>query len=203
MAGLGYTVAAVPVLGSAQSVLDGYMAPHVTMAEFSGIVALQPAGRAPRMRAFGGSFDSASRFRVASIAKTFTAAVVDALARSVELRFDDKLGRYLSEFAGSSITIRQLLEHASGVPDIYGLPEFAADHRKPISREDYIDLLAHATPDFPPGARNAYSNSGYALLAFAVEQISNESFADAQRRLVLDRVGLSNTGILPGTNLVP
>jgi CubicO group peptidase (beta-lactamase class C family) len=196
-------VAAAPAHALAKSPLDRYMAPHVQMAEFSGIVAIAPAGRVSIMRSFGGSFNSRSRFRVASIAKTFTAATIDGLAASGSLRFDDKLGKYLSAFSSSEITIEQLLDHSSGVPDIYTLSAFANGHRSPISRTDYIQLLANAKPQFAPGHGNAYSNSGYSLLAFVVEQVANEPFSAAQRRLVLDRVGLSNTGVLPGTNVVP
>lgn len=186
-----------------QPELDMYMSPHVKMAEFRGIVAIAPSGRLATLHSYGGQFDGRSRFRVASIAKAFTAVTVDRLVASGAMRFDDPLGKYLGAFERSAITIRQLLDHSSGVPDIYGMPEFARGHREPISREQYIALLASAKPNFPPGTSNAYSNSGYSLLAFAVERASNEQFAVAQKQLVLDPIGLDDTGVLPGSNIVP
>ena len=194
---------AVPTLGTPSSGLDAYMAPHVKMAEFRGIVATAPQGRLQTLAPYGGDFSGTSRFRVASVAKTFTAAAVDALFKSGALSLETRLGSLLPPFAGSPITIDHLLNHSSGVPDIYSLPEFASGHRNPISKADYIALLAKQKLQFEPGTKSSYSNSGYSLLAFAVEAAAGKPFAEAQRQYVLDPLALHDTGVLPGTDVVP
>ena len=200
--GLGSSVIAATRPARSDSPLDRYMAPHVEMAEFQGVVSIAPRGAEAAVNAFGGTFTDASRFKVASIAKTFTAATVVALAEAGKLTVDDRLGTFLPAFASSPITIRQLLDHESGIPDIYSLAEFALGHRAPISRNDYIALLAGEKPQFAPGTDSSYSNSGYALLAFATETIAGEPFAKVQRRLILDPLGLHDTDVLPGSELV-
>lgn len=179
------------------------MLPHVRMAEFRGVVSVAPSGTNASVAAYGARFGAATRFRVASIAKTFTAATVDRLAATGAIRIDDPLGKYLPAFSKTAITLRQLLDHESGIPDIYSLPEFARGHAEPVSREDYIRLLADARPQFQPGQKSSYSNSGYSLLAFAVEEAANAPFASVQKRFLIDPLGLSDTGVLPGANVVP
>lgn len=191
-----------PARAMTDSKLDAYMLPHVQMAEFRGVVAIAPSGRLAALRTYGAHFDAGSRFCVASIAKSFTAATVDRMVATNAMRVDDHLGKYLGAFSQSNITIRQLLEHSSGIPDIYGIPEFALGHRRPISPSAYIRLLADAKPQFAPGHGSAYSNSGYALLAFAVEEAAGASFAATQKRLVLEPLGLTDTGVLPGSSIV-
>lgn len=204
---LASSVVTLPALGASRSITDAaltqYMTPHVKMAEFRGIVAITPQGRLQTMQSFGANFDGKSRFHVASVAKTFTAATADALMRNGALSLDTKLGSLLAPFAGSPITIDHLLNHSSGVPDIYSLAEFADGHRNPISKADYIALLAKQKLAFAPGTKGQYSNSGYSLLAFAIEAASGKSFADAQHEYVLNPLGLHDTGMLPGTDVVP
>ncbi len=101
-----------PVPRTRSSALAAYMAPHVTMAEFRGIVAIAPRGRLQTIAPFGGNFDRTSRFRVASVAKTFTAATVDALIKAGALSLETRLGSLLVPFAGSPITIDHLLNHS-------------------------------------------------------------------------------------------
>lgn len=185
----------------APSDLGAYMIPHVTMAEFAGIVATSTCDW--MIEPFGGDFDESTRFRVASVAKTFTAATADALFKTGALSLDTKLGALLPPFANSPITIDHLLNHSSGIPDIYSLPEFASGHRYPISKSDYIALLAKQKLAFAPGTKGQYSNSGYSLLAFAIEAAAGRPFADVQQERVLNPLGLRDTGMLPGTNVVP
>ena len=172
------------------------------MAEFRGIIAIAPQGRLQTMQSFGGNFNETSRFRVASVAKTFTAATTDALIKTGALSLDTKIETLLAPFVGSQITIEHLLNHSSGVPDIYSLAEFASGHRNPIAKADYIALLAKQTLAFTPGTKSQYSNSGYSLLAFAIEAVAGKSFADVQQEQILDPLGLHDTGVLPGTNVV-
>lgn len=199
---LASSAAAFPMPGVSRTSLDAYMAPHVTMAEFRGVVALAPRGRLQSIAPFAGDFDGNTRFRVASVAKTFTAATTDAVIRTGTLSLDTKLGSLLKPFAASAVTIEHLLDHSSGIPDIYSLSEFALGHRNPISKNDYVSLLASKKPDFPPGTNSAYSNSGYSLLAFALEAATGKAFADLQRSYVLDPLGLRDTGVLPGADVV-
>lgn len=200
---LAAAATALPGLDTRHNALAAYMAPHVAMAEFAGVVAIAPGGRLSQFGSFGGRYDGNARFAVASVAKTFTAATVDALIQTRRLGLDTTLGSLLKPFAGSPITISDLLNHTSGIPDIYSLAEFATGHRNPISRTDYIALLAKQKLQFVPGTKSSYSNSGYALLAFAAESAAGATFAELQQHHVLDPAGLRDTGMLPGASVVP
>jgi len=118
-------------------------------------------------------------YQVGSLTKQFTAAAVLLLARDGKLAIDDPVGRYLCPLprAWSPITLRHLLTHTSGIPEVTTLPGFT--YRDEYQRADLLGMLAAAPLDFSPGRQWTYSNSGYVLLGWIVEEaggISLERF---------------------------
>jgi CubicO group peptidase (beta-lactamase class C family) len=125
-----------------------------------------------------------TNFRLASLTKQFTAMAVMLLVHDGKLHYEDRLTDVFPDFPayGKAITIRQLLNHTSGLIDYEDImaKQYASisDDRIPQIRDvGVLDLLKQqASTRFRPGTRWAYSNSGYVVLAMAVEKRSGLKF---------------------------
>lgn len=125
-----------------------------------------------------------TNFRLASFTKQFTATCIMLLVRDGKLHYDDHLTDVFPEFPayGKAITIRNLLNHTSGLPDYEDIlmkqyPNTPEDKIPQILDAGVLKLLEQqAAGKFPPGSKWQYSNSGYATLAMIVEKVSGESF---------------------------
>lgn len=187
------------------------MRPYVANRDFSGTVLVARHGHAIARRAYGladyaldvpTSVDS--RYGIGSVTKTFTAAAIAILAERGALRLDDRLSRFLPELPhADSITIRQLLDHSSGVPDYYRLADFAAHRREPITIDALATMLRAAPLDFAPGSKSSYSNTGYLILSFVIARAARTSYADFIRANVLEPIGMTATGELRDHEIVP
>jgi hypothetical protein len=136
-----------------------------------------------------------TKFHIASLSKTFTAAAIVLLKKQGLLSFDDPLSKFLPDFpSGDRIKISHLLTHSSGVPDFYALPEYEELKAKSMTLSDWIALLKTKPLDFEPGKQSSYSNSGYALLAFIIEKVSGESYEVYLRERILAPLKMENTG---------
>jgi CubicO group peptidase (beta-lactamase class C family) len=130
--------------------------------------------------------DAQTNFRLASCTKQFTATAVMLLVHDGKLHYDDRLTDVFPDFPeyGKAITIRNLLNHTSGLLDYEDLmaqpaPGTAPDQIPQIKDAGVLQLLKQQkTTKFPPGTKWDYSNSGYAVLAMAVEKVSGQSFGD-------------------------
>lgn len=131
-----------------------------------------------------------TRFAIASITKTFTAAAILGLAERSRLALDDSLGRFFDGLPSptSGITIAQLLEHASGLPE--DEEEQGLDTR---TSEATRASLARARLRHAPGADRRYSNFGYNVLARVVERVTGLRFDAFVRDSLMARAGLRST----------
>ena len=135
-------------------------------------------------------------YNIASCTKQFTASAIMLLQQDGKLKLDDKLSRYLPEFRhGSSITLRELLTHTSGIPDYADLNDLA---HKATARQ-FVDLVRDAPLDFPPGTQFEYSNTNYVILGMIVEQISGLSYSTFLSRRIFGPLGMKSTS----TRVVP
>ncbi|HET7785554.1 MAG TPA: serine hydrolase domain-containing protein [Myxococcales bacterium] len=148
--------------------------------QLHGVVRIEEPGKPPVMRGSGVPTDTA--FWVASISKSFTAALILRLRDLGKLELSDLV-------AGSDITLDELLTHTSGLPHATYLAEGIADPDEAARR-----ILAQ--PRGPKG-KFAYTNDGYALLAIAAERAGGAPFFQLLQREVLDRAGLRHTGFWP------
>jgi CubicO group peptidase (beta-lactamase class C family) len=148
--------------------------------------------------------DAQTNFRLASCSKQFTAMSIMLLVHDGKLRYEDKLTDVFRDFPayGKAITIRNLLNHTSGLPDYEELME-AAEKRKgapmwtathQIQDTEVFDLLKHqSTGKFAPGTQWSYSNSGYVILGLVVAKISGKPFREFLRVRIFDPLGMSQT----------
>jgi len=132
------------------------------------------------------AIDEQTDFRLASFTKQFTATCIILLAHDGKLQYDDPLTKFFPEFPayGKTITVRNLLNHTSGLPDYEDIltkqyPDTPEDKIPQILDAGVLKLLEQQTVgQFPAGSKWQYSNSGYATLAMIVEKVSGQRFGD-------------------------
>ena len=129
--------------------------------------------------------DAQTSFRLASCSKQFTAMSIMLLVHDGKLRYESKLTDLFPEFPayGRTITVRNLLNHVSGLPDYEDLMDRLYpgrwDAEKQIQDRDELSLLeTQKGTKFPPGTKWAYSNSGYVVLGLIAAKVSGKSFPE-------------------------
>lgn len=138
-----------------------------------------------------------TRFYLASLSKQFTAMSIVLLAQDGRLSLDDSLRRWVPEVPafGTPITIRELLQHTSGLRDYYtllGVSGWPTDGQ--LSAGQFLDLVAHQKSlNFKPGDEFLYSNTGYALLAIVVRRASGLSLRDFADERIFRPLGMTHT----------
>ena len=156
--------------------------------------------------------DAQTNFRLASFTKQFTAACIMLLVHDGKLRYDDHLTDIFREFPayGKAITVRNLLNHTSGLPDYEDIltkqyPNTPDEKIPQILDAGVLKLLEQQTSGkFPPGSKWEYSNSGYAVLAMIVEKVSGKSFGQFLHERIFTPLKMTNTlAYEKGKNEVP
>jgi CubicO group peptidase (beta-lactamase class C family) len=136
-------------------------------------------------------------FDVGSVSKQFTAMSVLLLAKDGKLSIDDPVRKYVPELPAYAdrITIRQLLSHTSGIRDHFGLLEAAGRDFDGVA--DTVDYLRYITrsaePNFEPGTRYLYSNSGFVLLSTIVYRVSGQPLARFAHDRIFTPLGMRDT----------
>jgi CubicO group peptidase (beta-lactamase class C family) len=181
--------------------VDDYLAPYVKTNNFTGAVLIAKGDRVLVDKAYGFANYSLrvpntpeTRFHIASISKPFTAAAILKLQQRGLLAFDDSVQKYVPEFSHKEVTVRQLLTHTSGVPNINDLPEYNQLSRFPQTPRSLVNVIKDRPLDFPAGSKYAYSNTNYNLLALIIETLSHQSYAEFMQQSVFAPLALSNTG---------
>jgi CubicO group peptidase (beta-lactamase class C family) len=144
-------------------------------------------------------------FRLGSITKQFTAAAILLLEERGKLTVDDPITEYLPDFPthGHEITIAHLLTHTSGIYNLTDIPGYMDQPvRQDVTTEELIDAFRDLDPEFEPGERWDYSNSGYILLGAIIEKVSGQSYAEFMRENVFEPLGLHHTDC-DGTRIIP
>ena len=141
-----------------------------------------------------------SRFRIASISKTFTATAIMQLYEAGKLRLDDPLSKYLDWFNlqypdAPAISIYHCLTHTSGLPRDATIPHWTENVFQ--SWDEVIATTKSRQPMLPPLQEHSYSNLGYTLLGGVIEAVSGMAWGDYIQRNILDPLGMSNTIVTP------
>ena len=133
--------------------------------------------------------DPATKFRIGSITKQFTAAAILLLEERGKLTLDDPVRKFLPDApaAWDKITLRGLLTHTSGIADIVTNPEFEKLQSLATTPEELVERFRRLPLDFAPGSQFSYSNSGYMLLSYLIEKISGSSYEAFLRENLLRR----------------
>ena len=146
-----------------------------------------------------------TRFRIASLTKQFTAALVLQLAEAGAVDLDAPVTRILPGYPaaqGDRVTVHHLLSQTSGIPEHLGLPGFDDLKRRPVAPDSFLAVFSGLPLDFEPGSRFAYSNSNYFLLGVLIEHVTGQTFAEALRERLLSPLGLDDTGYDDGATVI-
>ncbi len=132
-------------------------------------------------------------FEIGSVSKQFTAGGILLLAQDGKLSVDDKITKYFQNVpdAWTNVTIRHLLTHTSGIKNY--TPFEGYELRKHLSQDQFIQLLGKLPLDFKPGDSWKYSNSGFNLLGFIIENVSGKNYWDFMSERIFQPLGMNVT----------
>jgi len=139
-----------------------------------------------------------TRFRIGSMTKQFTSAIIMQSIEEGKLSLEDKLADrvpYYRKDTGSKITIHHLLNHTSGIPSYTNIPNILKEHgRKALSLRDLVTTWCSGDLEFEPGARFAYNNSGYVILGAVIEEVTGKTYEQALKERILEPLGMKASG---------
>ena len=172
------------------------------------IVGIWQKGKGQYIKAFGKAavapgqaMTTGDLWKVASVTKTFTANVILQLVGQGKLSLDDKLSKFdwsVGIVNRDQITVRMLLNHTSGLPDLENDdPAFQkvryGDPTRVWTHAEILKWVRTLKPLSPPGQAYNYSNSGYYLLGMMIESVTGKTAADEIQTLCADKLSLENT----------
>jgi len=182
--------------------IDECVQPYLDAGGFSGAILAAKDGRVLLCKGYGmANYELSSpntpktKFHIASVSKTFTAAAVLLLEEEGRLSVSDPLAKFIPDYPqGERITIHHLLTHTSGIPNVNDFPDYGRWSRFPHGLEEIVGWFKSRPLEFAPGERYAYSNSNYNLLALIIEKVSGEGYGDFLERHIFDPLEMKDTG---------
>jgi CubicO group peptidase (beta-lactamase class C family) len=147
-----------------------------------------------------------TKFRLGSLTKQFTAALVLLMQQDGKLNINDPVSKYLPDAPGAweKITVANLLGHTSGIPNFTSFKEFGAWAANSHTWDEEYAFFKDKPLDFEPGSKFAYSNSNFEVLGGILEKVSGKKYGDLLRERLFSPLGMSDSGldsddlILPG-----
>ncbi len=182
--------------------VDTYVKPFLQIKGFSGAILIASKGQVLIRKGYGMAnweLDAPNtpqtKFHIASISKTFTAAAIMILEERGLLSVSDPLSKYIPDYPdGNRITIHHLLIHTSGIPNVNNFLDYNAKSKFPQTLASIIEMFKNKPLRTQPGERYEYSNSNYNLLAFIIEKVSAKSYGQFLKENIFDPLGMNDTG---------
>lgn len=174
---------------------------------FMGSIEIQENGKTVYQKALGFAdlenkipANSETRYRIGSISKTFTSVLVLKAAKDGKLSLDDPIIKFFPDANitnAEKITVDMLLYHRSGLRDIVNedFDNYCTYYTKPQTRSQIVERIAKAGTNFEPDSKFSYSNSGYMLLTFILEDVYGKSYEQIINKFIIKPLQLTNTGI--------
>jgi CubicO group peptidase (beta-lactamase class C family) len=188
---------------SAAQKLDEYFSNLAGEGEINGSVLVAENGKIVYEKSFGyADFEARklntgdTEFQLASIAKTFTAIAVLQLKEKGKLNPDDKFVKYFPDFPYPEITVRHMLSHTSGLPDLELFDKLIRENPERVyENKDIIPVMkkAQIPLKFQPGEKWYYCNFNFDLLALLVEKLSGQKFEDYLKKNVFEPAKMTRT----------
>jgi len=191
--------------------LDSIMQAYTNQNMFSGNILVYEKGKKVFSKSYGYADwekktpnTEQTPFCLASVSKQFTAMSIVILVEQGKLKFDDKLTKFIPDYPnGDKITIHQLLTHTSGIHNFTNDKEYDNIKTKEMTLKETIEMFKNKPLDFEPGSKFSYSNSGYILLSYIIENASKKSLSNFLKKEIFDKLGMKNSGYYPKTNQIP
>lgn len=171
---------------------------------FNGVVLVGEKGKIKLRKAYGEAdfrthspLTSSSPFNLASVSKQFFTMMIMMLKEQGRLNYDDRVEKYLSAFPYDEITIRQLMNHTSGLPEYFDLANRNMSLLDTLTNPRLLDLIAYKKPalEFQPGDRMSYCNTNYLMLSLIIEKVSGMPVDKFFDQKIVKPLKLKNTFI--------
>jgi CubicO group peptidase (beta-lactamase class C family) len=184
---------------------------HVSAGTFMGTVLVARDGAVVLDKAYGMANlelevpnTPATKFRLGSITKQFTAASILLLEERGQLKIDDKVKTYLPDapMAWDRITVFNLLTHTSGIPNFTALADYNTIKLSARSASASVSAVRDKTLDFGPGEKMSYSNSGYLVLGEIIEKVSGQSYEKFVADNIFTPLGMNDSGYDSNTAII-
>jgi D-alanyl-D-alanine carboxypeptidase len=185
-----------------ESTVDGAVKTYVLTTGVPGVtVALAQNGTMIYAQGYGYSDESTHQatkssdiFEIGSITKQFTATILMKLQEQAKLHADDSMATYLPQYGfPSTITLRMLLTHTSGLANYTTFPQFSEWSANGVSEATVLTAVSQAPLQFAPGTAYTYSNSNYFVLGAIIEAITGQSYESNLDQYIIHPLGLQNT----------
>jgi CubicO group peptidase (beta-lactamase class C family) len=146
-----------------------------------------------------------TKFRLGSVTKQFTAASILLLEERGKLKTGDPVKNYIANApaAWDKVTIFHLLTHTSGIPSFTSFPDYASTEAIATSPEALVLRFRDKPLEFQPGEKWDYSNSGYVLLGYIIEQVSGKRYADFVAENIFQPLGMKDSGYDSNSAIIP
>jgi len=182
--------------------VDEYINAQTKLGAFSGSVLIAQGGKVLLSKGYGMANlelgvpnTPQTKFRLGSVTKQFTAMAIMQLQERGLLDVNNPITKYIPDYPnGEKITIRHLLTHTSGIPNLTDFPDFLETMMLPSPVEKTIERFKNKPLEFEPGEKFSYSNSGYILLGYLIEKISGKSYEDFLSENIFQPLNMVNSG---------
>lgn len=141
---------------------------------------------------------SSTKFRIGSVTKQFTAALILKLYEAGKIDLDSKISRYLPWYrqdTGSKVSVRNLLGHTSGIPNYTTSNALRDIANSGYSGRQAAEKYCSGDLEFEPGTKFSYNNSGYFLLGLIIESVEGKQYDEVLRERILLPFGMVNSGL--------
>ncbi len=181
--------------------LDSYFDALEQNDRFMGSVAISKDGHIIYVRSLGYidlenqiKANEHAKYRIGSIAKTFTSVLVMQAVEAGKLALDQTLDHYFPQIEkAGQITISDMLQHRSGIHNFTNDMSYLTWHTQPKSETEMVAIIVAGGSDFEPGSRSEYSNANFILLSYILEKIYQKSYSDLLQERIAQPLGLVNT----------
>jgi CubicO group peptidase (beta-lactamase class C family) len=185
--------------------IDELLKNYHDFGQFNGAVLVGEKGKVVYAKGFGMAnmewaipVQADTKFRIGSVTKQLTAAVILQLAAEGKIKLDGKITDYLPDYrkdTGDKVTVHQLLNHTSGIPSYTGNPDFFPKvSRNPYTVADFVKAFSSGDFEFEPGTKFKYNNSGYFLLGAIIEKVTGKTYEAVLKERIFEPLGMTNTG---------
>ncbi len=155
-------------------------------------------------RQAGANVNPKTKFKVASITKTFTAVLILQLYQQGKIDLNENFGKYYPNYKGEAkdkVTIQHLLTYSSGIPNSVNNLGMSP-YRSPLTIDEFIDKYCSGSLEFTPGEKSNYSNTDYTILHKIIENVSQKSYSAVLQEYILTPLKMENTGLLNSKDII-
>ncbi len=181
--------------------LDAYFEALETNNRFMGSVAVAKDGEIIYTKSIGFAdididikADENSKYRIGSISKTFTAAMIFLAIEKGKLDLNQTIDTYFPNIKNANkITISHLLNHRSGIHSFTNDDDYLTWNTVAKTKDQMLTIIQNAGSDFKPDSNAEYSNSNYLLLTYILEETFEKPYKDLLNEYIVSPIGLANT----------